>query len=111
MRIGGAQRLRALHDRDGLELLLPHDGTDAVLRGDVAVVALNRRQAYEVLARRPDRVDGELVSDQSQVAAERVLRFPRVLADVGLGVTDLDTVVVDIEIDQSFACPWITIAS
>src|SRR5262245_60803012 len=105
MRIGGTQRLRALHDRDGLELLLPHDGTDAVLRGDVAVVALNRREAYEVLARRPDRVDGELVSDQSQVAAERVLRFPRVLADVGLGVTDLDTVVVDIEIDPVFRLP------
>src|SRR5919201_1086298 len=98
-RIGRAQRLGALDDGHGLQLLLTHDGADTVLRRDVAVVALDGGEAHEVLPRGTDRVDRQLVAGQPEVAAERVLRLPRVVADVGLRVADLDAIVVDIEVD------------
>src|SRR3989475_7339989 len=98
-RVVDRERPGALHDRDALQLLLAHDGAHAVLGGDVAVVALNRREPREVLTGRADRVHRELVAAHAEVGAERVLGVPRVLADVGLGVAELDTVVVDVEVD------------
>src|SRR2546427_516620 len=98
-RLVDGERPGALHDRDALQLLLAHDGAHAVLRGDVAVVALNRREPREVLTGRADRVHRELVAAHAEIGAERVLGVPRVLADVGLGVAELDTVVVDVEVD------------
>ena len=103
--VGSAQRLGALHDGHRLELLLAHDGADTVLRRDVAVVALDRREADEVLAGGTDRVHGELVPREAEVATERILRLPRVLAEVRLRVADLDAVVVDIEVDPVLRLP------
>src|SRR5216117_2058453 len=98
-RVRSAQRLGAPHDRDGLQLLLAHDRADAVLGRNVAVVTLDGGPTHEMLAGGTDRVDRELVSRHAEVAAQRVLRLPRVLPEVRLGVADLDAVVVDVEVD------------
>src|SRR5437660_399444 len=98
-RVGGAQRLRPLHDRHRLELLLAHDGADTVLGRDVTIVTLDGGPADEVLAGGTDRVDRELMTEHAEIARERVLRLPRVLAQVRLRVADLDAVVVDVEVD------------
>src|SRR5262249_44131162 len=104
-RIRGAQRLGTLHDRDGLELFLPHHGAAAVLGRDVAEITLDRRELHEILAGGTDRVDGELVADEPGLAVERVLGFPRVQTDQRLGVAKLDDVVVDVEVDPVLRLP------
>ncbi len=98
-RVGRAQRLGALHHCHRLQLLLAHDGAHAVLRGHVAVVALDGGEAHEVLAGGADGVHGELVARGPELAVERVLRVPRVEAHEGLGVAQLDHVVVDVQVD------------
>ena len=98
-RIVGPQRLGAAHDRHRLQLLLAHHGPAAVLRRDVAVVAVDGGEAHEVLAGRPDGVHRQVVAAHADVAVERVLRLPGVLAEQRLGVAQLDLVVVDVEVD------------
>ena len=99
-RVMGRERLGAAHDAHGLELLLAHDGAAAVLGGDVTVVALDRREADEVLAGGADRVDGEPVPRERVLGLERLLGLPGVLALEVRGVADLHDVVVDVEIGE-----------
>ena len=65
----------------------------------MAVVALDRREAHEVLTRGADRVDRERMADEPGGLTQRVLSLPRVLADEELRVPQLGDVVVDVEID------------
>src|SRR5882724_1820765 len=104
-RIGGAQGLRPLDDRDRLEPLLAHDGAAAVLGRDVAVVALDGGEAHEALAGRSDRVDRQLVAHEPRLPVERALGFPRVQADQRARVAELHDVVVDVEIDPVLRLP------
>src|SRR5262249_10325905 len=83
---------------DRLEPLLAHHRADAVLRRDVAVIALDRREAHALLAGHADRVDGQLVTGKPQLEVQRVLRFPRVLAEQRTGVAQLEHVVVDVQV-------------
>src|SRR5262249_31116199 len=82
-----------------------HHGAAAVLRGDVAEIALDRGELHEVLAGRADRVDRELMADEPGFAVERVLRLPRVQADQRFRVAQLDDVVVDVKVDPALRLP------
>ena len=79
--IGRPERPVAPDDGHRLQALLPHDGADAVLGRDVAVVALDRGEAHQVLAGGADRVDAQHVARAAELAVQRVLRLPGVLAD------------------------------
>src|SRR5215831_5541405 len=104
-RIDSPQRLRALHDRDGLEPLLAHHRAAAVLGRDVTEVALDRRELHEVLAGRPDRVDRELMAGEAGLAVQRVLRLPGIEPHERLGVAELDDIVIDVEVDPVLRLP------
>ncbi len=103
--VGGLERPGALDDGHRLQLLLAHDGAHAVLRRHVTVVAVDRREAHEVLAGRADRVHGELVSGQPRLPVEGVLGLPGVEAEQRLGVAELDHVIVDVEVDPLLRLP------
>src|SRR5207237_1929076 len=67
-RIGGAQRLRALDDRHGLQPLLAHRRAAAVLGRDVAEITLDGGELHEIFAGGTDRVDRELVTGEPGLA-------------------------------------------
>src|SRR5262249_45190052 len=87
-------------DAHRLELLLAHHRPAAVLGGDVAIVALDGREADEVLPRGTDGVNGKAVAGQPVLLLQGLLCLPRVLALEMRGGTDLHRVVVDVEVRQ-----------
>ena len=101
----GGQRLGAAHDAHRFHLLLAHHRAAAVLGGHVAVVAVDGREAHEVLARGTDRVDREPVAGEAVLGLERLLGLPGVLAGQVGRVAHLDHVVVDVEVGELLGLP------
>ena len=101
----GGQGLGAAHDAHRLELLLAHHRAAAVLGGHVAVVAVDGREAHQVLPGGADRVDREPVAGEAVLGLERLLGLPGVLAGQVGRVAHLDDVVVDVEVGELLGLP------
>src|SRR5262249_17517733 len=104
-RVIDAQRLAAAHDGYGFEALVTHDGTAAVLARHVPIIAVDSGKAHLVFTGNAAGVDAELMACQVEHLLQGLLRLPGVLAKEGTGVTQLDSIVVDKEIDPARRAP------
>ena len=104
-RIMRREGLGAADNAHGFQLLLPHHGAAAVLRSDVAIVALDGGEAHEALPGGADGVDGQAMPGETVLELEGLLGLPGVLALQMRGVADLDDVVVDVQVGELLGLP------
>ena len=104
-RIMRREGLGAADNAHGFQLLLPHHSAAAVLRSDVAIVALDGGEAHEALPGGADGVDGQAMPGETVLELEGLLGLPGVLALQMRGVADLDDVVVDVQVGELLGLP------